>query len=133
MVAGAHRTDTQAHQHAIARQKDALVEVLRRVERHAWFCEFGSRESLQDDHRRATAWAMPKRILGDRGRQFAGSTRKRSQQFTAKRYPGSAEAIGEKSEVTNAHECFGQNMQEEAAQEFACSELHLTVLATVGV
>lgn len=50
----------------------------------------------------------------------------------AKRYSSSAEAVGEKSEVTDAHERFGQHMQEETSQELASPKLHLTLFAAVG-
>ena len=95
---------------------------------------FRSRESLQEDHRRAAARAMPKRVFAETGSCFcSGGAGKRCEQSTAKRYSSSAEAVGEKSEMTDAHERFGQHMQEEAAQELASPELHLTLLATVGV
>jgi len=59
---------------------------------------------------------MPKRMLtGNRGRFRGGTTGKLIQQLTAKGYAGSAKAIGKKSEVTDAHERFGQHMQKEAA------------------
>src|SRR5262249_21594722 len=77
---------------------------------------------------------MPKRILAEGASWFCSDgAGKLSEQLAAEGYPGSAEAIGEQSEVTDAHECLGQNMQEEATQELASAELHVTVLATVGV
>jgi hypothetical protein len=91
-----------------------LVEALRGIEANPWR-QFRSCKSLQDEHRCATAWAMPKRILtGNRGRFRGCTTGKLIQQLTAKGYAGSAETIGKKSEVTDAHERFGY-MQEEAA------------------
>ena len=108
MVADAHDAGTREQRHVGACQRDALVEVLRRIERNIWQ-QFGSRESLQEDHRRAAARAMPKRIFAGRGTQFACNAGKMGQQLTAKRYAGSTEAIGEKSEMANAHEGPGQN------------------------
>jgi len=54
-------------------------------------------------------------LTGNRGRFRGGTTGKLIQQLTAKGYAGSAKAIGKKSEVTDAHERFGQHMQKEAA------------------
>ena len=93
-----------------------------------------SRESLQDDHGRATCGAMPKRVLVGSGSCFCkGSAGKQGEELTTKGDSRSAEAIGEKSEVANAHERLGQHMQEETAQELASPELHLAQLATVGI
>ena len=80
---------------------------------------FGKRfwlgESLEDDHHRATLRTMPDRgvglgSLGCGGRQ--GSVR---QQLPAELDSRGTKAIGQKAEVTDAHEAFGQDMQEEAA------------------
>jgi hypothetical protein len=46
-------------------------------------------------------------LTGNRGRFRGGTTGRLIQQLTAKGYAGSAEAIGKKSEVTDAHERFG--------------------------
>ena len=45
----------------------------------------------------------------------------------------SAPAIGEESEVTDAHEPSGQHMQKESPQELGGAERHLALLAAVGV
>ena len=37
------------------------------------------------------------------------------QQLSAKLEPGDPESIGQKAEVTDAHEAFGQDVEEEAA------------------
>ena len=55
------------------------------------------------------------------------------QQLSAQRQTGSAKAIGEKAEVTDADEAFGQHVQKEAAQELGGGQGHLTLLAAVGV
>jgi len=43
------------------------------------------------------------------------------------------EAIGQKAEVTDAHETFGQDVEEEAAQELRCGEGHLALLVARSV
>jgi len=53
--------------------------------------------------------------------------------LAAQGYSSRAESVSEKPEVADAHERFGQHMQEEAAQELAGAEFHLTVLAAVGI
>src|SRR5437667_11209575 len=55
------------------------------------------------------------------------------QQLLAQRQTGSSKMIGQKAEVTDADEAFGQHVQKEAAQELGGSQWHLTLLATVGV
>src|SRR5437667_3091017 len=55
------------------------------------------------------------------------------QQLLAQRQTGSSKTIGQKAEVTDADEAFGQHVQKEAAQELGGSQCHLTLLATVGV
>src|ERR1019366_5593680 len=44
-----------------------------------------------------------------------------------------AEAIREQSVVADAHEAFGQHVEEEAAQELGCLELHHALPAAVGI
>jgi len=44
-----------------------------------------------------------------------------------------AEAIGEQSEVADAHEALGQHVEEEAAQELRCVESHAALLCAVGI
>ena len=44
---------------------------------------------------------------------------------------GSPKAIGEKAEVTDADEAFGQHVQKEATQELGGDQRHLTLLAAV--
>ena len=53
--------------------------------------------------------------------------------MSAQRQTGSPKAIGEKAEVTDADEAFGQHVQKEAAQELGGAKSHLALLATVGV
>ena len=45
----------------------------------------------------------------------------------------SAKAIGEKAEVTDAHEASGKHVQKEAPQELRRAQGHLAVFAAVGV
>ena len=46
---------------------------------------------------------------------------------------GNAKAIGEKPEVTDAHEPSGKHVQKEAPQELSGAKRHLGLLAAVGV
>jgi len=46
---------------------------------------------------------------------------------------GSPPAIGEKAEVTDADEAFGEHVQKETAQELGGAKSHCARLATVGV
>ena len=55
------------------------------------------------------------------------------QQLSAQGEVGSPKAIGEKAEVPDADEAFGQHVQKEATQELGGGQRHLTLLATVGV
>ena len=44
-----------------------------------------------------------------------------SQQLSCQRQALASEAVGEQAVVADAHEAFGQHMEEEAAQEFPAS------------
>src|SRR5215472_2429528 len=44
-----------------------------------------------------------------------------------------SEAVGEQAVVTDADETPGEHMEEEAAQELTCSELHGALLSVVGI
>ena len=63
----------------------------------------------------------------DRRRGVAG------QQLSGQCQAGSAKVIGEKAEVTDAHEASGKHVQKEAPQELRRAQGHLAVFAAVGV
>jgi hypothetical protein len=46
---------------------------------------------------------------------------------------GGAKAIGEESEVTDAHEASGEYVQKETTQELGGGKRHLALLATVDI
>ena len=71
-------------------------------------------------------------------RSFAGSSLDKrggatEQQLSRERHAGSAKAIGEKPEVTDAHEPSGEHVQKEAAQELVGGQRHRALLAAVGI
>ena len=53
--------------------------------------------------------------------------------MSAQRQTGSPKAIGEKAEVPDADEAFGQHVQKETAQELGGAKSHFTLLAAAGV
>jgi len=57
----------------------------------------------------------------------------RGEQLPAKFESLGTEAIGQKAAVTDAHETFGQDVEEEAAQELRCGEGHLALLVARSV
>ena len=56
-----------------------------------------------------------------------------SEQFVCQGQALFAEAVGEQAVVSDAHEAFWQDVEEEAAQELGCLELHDALLTAVGV
>jgi len=58
---------------------------------------------------------MPDGSVGAGNVSWGGRQGRVRQQLPAKLDPRSTEAIAQKAEVTDAHEAFGQNMEEEAA------------------
>ena len=80
--------------------------------------ELGSGKSFDDQHRPTTLGAAPKRAgwMGGGGFWF-GLGRSRAEQLGAKRQQSSTPPVGEETEVANADEALGEQVQQEAAQE----------------
>jgi hypothetical protein len=80
--------------------------------------ELGSRECLDDPHRPTTLGTEPKRsgLLGGGCFGF-GLRRHGSEGLPAKWQESGPPPVGEKAEVANADEAFGEQVQQEAAQE----------------
>jgi len=78
----------------------------------------GSGKSLDDHHRSATFGTDPKwaRFLG-RGFWFGAGWLYCVESLKAKRQESGASAVGEETKVADADEAFGQQVQQEAAQE----------------
>jgi len=74
---------------------------------------FGSGEPFDDLHRSTTFRAAPKigTIFGGRGALFGLRLLCRTQQLKAKRQECGAFAVGQKAEVTDAHEALRKDMQ----------------------
>src|SRR5438132_924646 len=75
--------------------------------------DFGSGEPFDDLHRSTTFRAAPKigTIFGGRGVLFGLRLLCRTQQLKAKRQECGAFAVGQKAEVTDAHEALWKDMQ----------------------
>ncbi len=56
-----------------------------------------------------------------------------SEQFLCQGQALFAEAVGEQAVMSDAHEAFWQHMEEEAAEELGCLELHDALPAAVGI
>ena len=56
-----------------------------------------------------------------------------SQQPSCQRQALASETVGEQPEMADAHEAFGQHMEEEAAQELGGIESHDALLAAMGI
>ena len=82
--------------------------------------DFCSRESFDDHHRSTTLGAAPKvvRVIGGGDVLIGWGLLYRAEQLKAKREQSGASSVGEETEVTNAYETFGEQVQEEATQEF---------------
>ena len=82
--------------------------------------DFGSREPFDDHHRSTTLGAAPKivRVVGGGDVLFGWGFLYRAEQLKAKRQQSGASPVGQETEVANAHEAFGKQVQEEATQEF---------------
>ena len=78
--------------------------------------DFSSRKRFDDPHRPTGLGARPK-IAWTGGGDFLLGLWGRFEQVKAKWQGGSTLAIGQEAEVTDAHETFGEQMQQEAAQE----------------
>ncbi len=80
--------------------------------------DLSRRKPLDDHHRPTTAGTEPKRsgFLG-RGCFWLGLRLNHCEGLPAKRQHSSPPPVGEKAEVANADEAFGEQVQQEAAQE----------------
>jgi hypothetical protein len=76
----------------------------------------GSRESLDDAHRPTTIGATPK-IAWTGGESLLRGFGWRAEQGEAEWQGDGTLAIGQESEVPNADEAFGKQVQQETAQE----------------
>ena len=81
--------------------------------------DFRSGESFDDHHRPTTLGTRPKiaRVVGARAVLFGRGSCSRAEQLKAKWQGSGAFAIGQEAEVPDAHEAFGEQVQQEAAQE----------------
>ena len=78
--------------------------------------DFSSGESFDDHHRPTTLGARPK-IARSGGGDLLVGLRCRAEQLEAKRQGGGTLAVGQEAEVADTHETFGEQVQQEAAQE----------------
>ena len=75
--------------------------------------DFGSGEPFDDLHRSTAFRAAPRigKVFGGRGLWLGLRLLCRTQQLKAKRQERSAFAVGQKAEVTDAHEAFGKHVE----------------------
>jgi hypothetical protein len=73
--------------------------------------DFGGGEPFDDLHRSTAFRAAPKTVFGGRGVLFGLRLLFRTQQLKAKRQERGAFAVGQKAEVTDAHEAFWKDVQ----------------------
>jgi len=78
--------------------------------------DFSSGKSFDNHHRPTTLGARPK-IARTGGGDLLLGLRCRVEQLEAKCQGGGAFAVGQEAEVADAHETFGEQVQQEAAQE----------------
>ena len=78
--------------------------------------DFSSGESFDDHHPPATLGARPE-IAGTSAGDLLLGLRCRAEQLETKWQGGGTFAVGQEAEVPDAHEPFGEQMQQEAAQE----------------
>jgi hypothetical protein len=79
--------------------------------------DFCSGEPFNDHHRSTTHGAAPK-IVRARDVLIGLCFRWCIEQFKTKRQESGASPVGQETEMADAHEVFGQQVQQEAAQEF---------------
>ena len=79
--------------------------------------DFSSGESFDEHHPAATLGASPE-IAGTGAGDLLLGLRCRAEQLETKWQGGGTSAIGQEAEVSDAHEPFWEQMQQEAAQEF---------------
>ena len=96
----------------------------------------GSGQSLEDPHRPTTVRAEPQRgfflVRGWRCVWLELSWGHGAEGLEAKRQQGRPLAVGEEAEVTNADEAFGEQVQQEAAQELIQRQGHQFLLIVVS-
>ena len=81
-------------------------------------------ETLDDDHEGTATRAVPQSCVAWWRWAAGGRGSGGAQQFPAKCESTGAKPIGQKAEVANAHESFGQNMQKESTLELDRSQRH---------
>ena len=80
--------------------------------------ELGGAKSLDDHHGSATVGTEPERFgFLDGGGLWLGLRLNHCEGLLAKRQESGPAPVGEKAEMANADEAFGEQVQEEAAQE----------------
>jgi len=84
-------------------------------------------EPFDDEHDAGACWTAQAWLLG-----WIGAWRSAEQHATTFKHSTSS-AVGKESEVTNAHQAAGQNMQQEAAQELRGGNCHNLLLAAVRI
>src|SRR6266536_328580 len=82
--------------------------------------DFCSREPFDDHHRSTTLGTTPKvvRVIGGGDVLIGWWFLYRAEQLKAKREQSGASPVGQETEVANTYETFGEQVQEEATQEF---------------
>jgi hypothetical protein len=105
-------------------------------DRKRWRTElyFGGSESFDDHHWATALRAAPKIVwtIGDRRVLLVVRPRSRRKQLKAARQRSSAAAIGQKAEVSDAHETLWEQMQQEAAQKLIDRKSHPPLLVVVS-
>ena len=96
---------------------DRVASCSSRDHRRRTKLDFSSGESFDEHHPPATLGASPE-IAGTGGGDLLRGLRCRAEQLETKWQGGGTSAIGQEAEVSDAHEPFGEQMQQEAAQEF---------------
>ena len=107
---------------AETREGFELARVVSCRSREHWWrtkLDFSSGESFDDHHRPTTLGAAPEiaRVVGARPVLFGRRSYSWAEQLKAKWQGDGTFAIGQEAEVPDAHESFGEQMQQEAAQE----------------
>ena len=103
---------------------------------HRWRTklDFSSGESFDDHHRATTIGAAPEiaRVVGARAVLFGRRSCSRAEQLKTEWQVGGTFAIGQEAEVSDAHEPFGEQMQQEAAQELIDRKRQRPLFIVVG-
>src|SRR5258708_1861773 len=93
--------------------------------------DFSSGESFDDPHRPTTLGAKPKIVRTGGGDRLLGLPC-RPQQLEAKRQGGGTVVVRPEAENADAHETFGEQMQQEAAQELIDRQRQQLLFVVVG-